>query len=121
MEHKNLQTKIGAIQQELTVISKNKKIGFQGGYGYVTEEQIYDVLKPLLSKNKVTITISDEPSSSFFFEYPQITHSTFKTTSPDGKEEVRSTPMKGEYLVRFLKKAEIWDDEDREVKLEYFF
>ena len=54
----NIYEKLSAVQQELKA-PKDKKNTF-AGYSYRSAEGILEAVKPILSKNKVTIVLSDE-------------------------------------------------------------
>lgn len=54
----NIYEKLAAVQQELKA-PKDKKNTF-AGYSYRSAEGILEAVKPILSKNKVTIVLSDE-------------------------------------------------------------
>jgi len=103
----NIQQKILNIQNEIQQLSKDELNKFQN-YKYFTEIQVLEKLKPLLNKYKLLITISDE-NHDLTYEKPNL-------TSNAARER--------EYLIKYLKKVEMWDTEAKEKEnqqLNYYF
>ena len=91
--------KIFAIQNELTAgIRKGKLNKFQN-YWYFTEEQIFQKLKPLLDKHQLVLTFSNVESENSF---------TYEKTEK-------------EYLVKYLKKVVLINNEKPEEQLTHHF
>ena len=103
----NIQQKILNIQNEIQQLNKDELNKYQQ-YRYFTEIQLLEKLKPLLNKYKLLITISDE-NHDLIYEKPAL---------------VSNTQREREYLVKYLKKIEIWDTEAKEKEnqqLNYYF
>jgi len=57
----NIYQKLQAIQSQTGKINKTETNKF-GNYKYFTEQQALNILKPLLTKQKLTLTFSDDLS-----------------------------------------------------------
>jgi ERF superfamily len=59
----NIYQKLQAIQAQTGKISKTELNKF-GNYKYFTEQQALNILKPLLTEHKLTLTFADDPHSA---------------------------------------------------------
>ena len=58
----NIYQKLAQIQSQTRAISKSELNKFQN-YRYFTEQQALNILKPLLTEHKLTLTFSDQTAS----------------------------------------------------------
>ena len=93
----NIYTKLQLLQSESKELVRTEENKFQK-YKFFNELQVLKLLRPLLSKHKLTLLLSDDISQPFIHE-------------KDGKE----------HLVKYLKKLEIVDTEDPEQRLIFNF
>src|SRR4051812_42332120 len=93
-ENKELFNKIGKIQEEISSLVKDETNKFQN-YKYFEESQILGILKPLLTKYKVAICISDDDTQPFI-------HEKEITQAKGGGERTN-------HYLKYLKRLEITD------------
>ena len=101
----NIYQKLAQIQSQTGAISKTELNKFQN-YRYFTEQQALNILKPLLTEHKLTLTFSD------IYE-------------PNGCEESKAEfiQQKGEkdWVIRYCKQAILTNSEQPEEQLTFHF
>lgn len=94
----NLYQKLLAIQSQTGSIAKGELNKYQN-YRYFTEQQALNILKPLLTEQKLTLTFSDVASATDF------TH----------------TKQEKEWIIKYLKQAILTNSEKPEEQLTFHF
>ncbi len=92
----NIYQKLAQIQSQTGQIAKSELNKFQN-YKYFTEQQALNILKPLLTEQKLTLTFSDTLS------------------------EVATEKTEKEWMVRYGKKAILTNSEDPQEQLTFHF
>ena len=105
MDKSNIYQKLQAIQAQTGQISRTELNKFQN-YKYFTEQQALNILKPLLSEQKLTLTFSDvgEPISDY--------HS---------RGELEKQKTEKEWVISYLKQAILTNSEDPQERLTFNF
>src|SRR5437763_16635014 len=97
MVRQNIYTKLQLIQSEVKELIRTEENKFQK-YKFFNELQVLKLLRPLLTKYKLTLLLSDDTSQPFIHE-------------KEGKE----------HFIKYLKKLEIVDVESHEKRLLFNF
>ena len=92
----NIYQKLQAIQARTGAISKTELNKYQN-YKYFNEQQALNILKPLLTEHKLTLTFSDTPG------------------------EVATEKTEKEWMVRYGKKAILTNSENPKEQLTFHF
>ena len=92
--------KIHQIQSEIKKVFKTKRNNFQN-YNFFTEPQILDLVKPLLAKYQLGLFISDEVH--------------------ENSSDISFSKQEKEWVVKYLKKAELVDITQNTSPLTYYF